>query len=99
MFSFKKRIISIKTYTRLVALALTCSAFLYVFFFDKSSWKVEAQLHEECAVLSQEIELLGQKNNILSNEIAKWQQDDFMLEKMAREELAMGHADEIVYLM
>ncbi len=41
------------------------------------------------------------KNKIakLNNKIERWQKDDFALEKMARQELQMGFANEKVYIL
>lgn len=35
----------------------------------------------------------------LEQEVANWNSDNFYLEKMAREDLCMGHKDEIIYLV
>lgn len=74
--------------------------FLFVYFLIFSDiglikyFSVKKQVNEQFLALK----TLKQEIKELENELVTWKTDPFCLEKAAREELCMGHPDEIIYL-
>jgi cell division protein FtsB len=56
-------------------------------------------LKKEIRAEKEKVDRIKQKIEKLSLKIQRWQQDDFELEKLAREDLQMGLPDEKVYLL
>ena len=54
---------------------------------------------QKIAVVAQELAVLEAEVATLKKEIVAWEQQDFALEKMAREQLLLGRSVERVYLV
>ncbi|MFA5074794.1 MAG: septum formation initiator family protein [Candidatus Babeliales bacterium] len=88
----------IKTITRSLFFIFLYSFFLNsMIFSDIGILKYFAVKKEIC---NQQNKIIKLKNKIkeIKNKISDWQEDDFYLEKMAREDLQMGYPDELIYV-
>lgn len=54
-------------------------------------------LHKDLTVLQDEIHRLEHEVVELETDVMQWREDDFLKEKMAREQLQMARAGEIIY--
>lgn len=77
--------------------------FLYSFFLNSmifSDIGILKYFEVKKELCDQQSKIIKLKNKIkeTKNKIVVWQKDDFYLEKMAREELQMGYADELIYV-
>ncbi len=57
------------------------------------------QVEKEIKIEKKKILKVGRKIENLKSKIERWQADDFKLEKMARQKLQMGFANEKVYFL
>jgi len=82
---------------RRIALVLSVGSFGYFLILGKGGLKDCYRLRCENATLMHKIEQLEIKKDRLNQKITAYRQGDFSREKLAREELLMGHG-EFVYL-
>lgn len=71
------------------------------FFFVWGEFGLLRHYEEKQLLVEKQHSLLALKKEIgvVDQELYDWKTDTFYLEKMAREELGMGHKDEVVYVM
>lgn len=91
--------IRINSIVRLAVMLATIGGYGYMIFFGENSMRVYWQLRKAITKTTQEFSILSCEIDGIKANIASWKEDDFMLEKMAREELLMGHPDELVYVL
>lgn len=81
---------------------LILSGFLVfaVYFFLWGEFGIVRHYHVQQELYQKQQELLVLKKDLkgIEQELEKWKNDPFYLEKMAREELGMGRKDEVVYI-
>jgi len=89
----------IKTLVRLIAVVgSSLFAFKYICLGKMGIARYRA-LHHELAMQQQSNAVLADEVAALRQRLHAWNTDPFQLEKHAREELLLGGADEIVYLI
>lgn len=89
----------IKTIIRTaVFLVVVACCFKFIIWGDNGFIKY-LQLENEISQEKAKIEKKEKSIAVLEKKIKKWEKDDFELEKMAREDLQMGMANERVYIL
>ncbi|MCF7799807.1 septum formation initiator family protein [Candidatus Babeliales bacterium] len=88
----------LKTITRSLIFIFLYSFFLNSMIFSDIGILKYFEVKKEISEQQDKIIRLENKVRETKNKIAAWQEDDFYLEKMAREDLQMGYLDELIYI-
>jgi cell division protein FtsB len=70
---------------------------LYLFFYGAIGWHKIPTLQERCSYNQKEVEQREQEVAQLKKELNSWLANPFYKEKVAREQLQMARADDIVF--
>ncbi|MFC1894771.1 septum formation initiator family protein [Candidatus Dependentiae bacterium] len=89
----------IKVFVRYIILVIFSVVCIKSIVFGDQGLNKYFNIKNEIEIESGKILRLEKKIIVLSRQINNWLKDDFELEKMAREELQMGYANEKVYLL
>ena len=88
-----------KTIIQSIIIIAICGSFGKHLIFGKKGIREYFQLQKESEFVKKEICTVNQEITHLQSSIQKWTSDDFEKEKVAREDLQMGHPNELVYVV
>ena len=71
--------------------------FGYVYFFGKSGMQLLHELKQECASIDNEVIQLAVEIKNIEKDINDWESNDFLKERIAREQLQMARKDDKIY--
>lgn len=81
----------------IMLLAAECAAFVLYYHFGPRGTQVLHELERIKIATEQHIQQLTEENEQLQENIDAWKHDSFLIEKFAREKLAMQKEGEIIY--
>lgn len=89
----------VKKYMIRVILGLELLVFMYIYLFGSQGTYELVKLRAENNLCMQEHRTMYQEYEGLQKEVMRWEQDDFVRGKMAREKLQMAHKDDEIYYL
>ncbi len=89
----------IRTLVRFVIFLMPTIFFLNLFIWGENGILSYMSLRREAEIERQSVESIKKELAKISQDISNLENDDFYFEKLAREDLLMGKAGELVYLV
>lgn len=72
--------------------------FGYFYFYGSNGLPLIYQLQKENELLEQQMKNVQKEGDVLQEEIERWDNDSFYVERYAREKLAMGRKGEEIFI-